>query len=397
MPLISHSDLPTFDRLRSEGHVVLTPERARSQDIRPLHIGLLNMMPDAALAATERQFFRLISSSNSVSQFMVHPFTLPQIERSAHARQHIERYYEPIESIYERGLDALIISGANVTRPNLAEEVFWEPLIELIDWASTNVTSTLCSCLASHAVLQFRYKQPRRHLPAKQWGVFSHDVCDMSHPLVSGINTRFDVPHSRFNAVDPHQFREAGLHVLAEGEEPGVQLAVSSDGFRMVFFQGHPEYDRVSLLKEYKREIGLYIDGKRDTYPPFPDNYFDDHCRALLNEFQISIENAVSDKSATDGVDSVDLPDFPENRLLARLHNTWHDSGEAVVGNWIGHVYQLTHSDRRLPFMDGIDPDDPLGWLGRKRAMAESGSTDLTSAELLATGAFVAAKSPELP
>ena len=180
-----------------------------------------------------------------------------------------------------------------------------------------------------------------------------------------------------------------------QGDEPGVQLAVSADGFRMVFFQGHPEYDRVSLLKEYKREIGLYIDGKRDTYPPFPAHYFDDHCMALLDEFRNSIDAALSSKSGSGGADTSDLPAFPENRILARLHNTWHDSGEAIVGNWIGHVYQLTHSDRRLPFMDGIDPQDPLGWLSRKEAVRESSLTDPISAELMNTGAFAVAKSTD--
>lgn len=387
MPLVSHTDLPTFDRLRSEGHVVLTPERARSQDIRALHIGLLNMMPDAALAATERQFFRLISSSNSVSQFVVHPFTLPQIKRSARAQQHIDRYYEPLDSICEQGLDALIISGANVTQPNLAEEIFWEPLIEVIDWAFANVTSTLCSCLASHAVLQFRYQQHRHSLKEKQWGVFSHDVDDFSHPLVGGINTRFDVPHSRFNVVHPQQFRDAGLHILVQGEEPGVQLAVSPDGFRIVFFQGHPEYDRVSLLKEYKREVGLFIDGERDSYPPFPGHYFDRHCVALLNEFQRNVESALAGDGGED-ITADQLPSFPEERILSRLHNTWHDSGEAIVGNWIGQVYQLTHRDRKLPFMDGINPDDPLGWLSRTQGAAIPASKDAAASELQATGAF---------
>lgn len=387
MPLVSHTDLPTFDRLRSEGHVVLTPERARSQDIRALHIGLLNMMPDAALAATERQFFRLISSSNSVSQFVVHPFTLPQIARSERAQQHIDRFYEPLDSIREQGLDALIISGANVTQPNLAEEIFWEPLIDVIDWSFANVTSTLCSCLASHAVLQFRYQQHRHALKEKRWGVFSHDVCDFSHPLVSGINTRFDVPHSRFNVVHPQQFSDAGLHILVEGEEPGVQLAVSPDGFRIVFFQGHPEYDRVSLLKEYKREVGLFIDGERDTYPPFPAHYFDRHSAALLDEYQHSVEATVASSSDKTSV-AHQLPSFPEQRILSRLHNTWHDSGEAIVGNWIGHVYQLTHRDRQLPFMDGINPDDPLGWLGKKQSAKSSSITDSAESELQATGAF---------
>ncbi len=355
MPLVAHTDLPTYQRLRAEGHAVLSPERAASQDIRALHIGLLNMMPDAALSATERQFFRLISSSNTISQFYMHPFTLPEIERADHAQAHIDRYYEPLETILATGLDALIISGANVTHANLSEEIFWDPLIKVIDWAEQNVTSTLCSCLTTHAVMQFRYGIQRRGLNEKMWGVFAHRVDDRSHPLVSDINSRFDVPHSRFNEISPTQFREAGLQVLVEGEVPGVQLAVSPDGFRMVFFQGHPEYDRISLMKEYKREVGLYINKLRETFPPFPENYFDSHCQALLNEYRILVEEAMVRNQA--------VPQFPEQHLVERLENTWHDSGEAIVGNWIGTVYQLTHSDRKKPFMDTIDPNNPLASL----------------------------------
>jgi len=178
-----------------------------------------------------------------------------------------------------------------------------------------------------------------------------------SHPLVRDMNTHIIVPHSRFNDVSAAQLKEKGIHVLAEGEEPGVQLAVSPDGFRTVFFQGHPEYDRISLMKEYKRDIALFIDGQLDAYPPMPVHYFDKFSSALLCEHRESVLNALRS--------GVNAPDFPESHLLPHLRNTWHDSGEAVVGNWLGLMYQLTHTERKLPFMDGINPDDPLGWLGK--------------------------------
>ncbi|MCZ6794858.1 MAG: homoserine O-succinyltransferase, partial [Planctomycetota bacterium] len=176
MPLVAHSDLPTFQRLKEEGQTILAPDRAAHQDIRELHLGLLNMMPDAALAATERQFLRLVGESNQIAQFYVHPFTLKELERGREARAHVKRYYRPLEQLEKEGLDALIITGANVTQPDLSAEPFWEPLISVIDWAFENVTSTLCSCLATHAVLQFRYGQKRRRLPEKRWGVYSHRV-----------------------------------------------------------------------------------------------------------------------------------------------------------------------------------------------------------------------------
>jgi homoserine O-succinyltransferase/O-acetyltransferase len=356
MPLVAHTDLPTFARLRQEGETVVPKDYALHQDIRELHIGLLNMMPDGALAATERQFFRLVGESNQIAQFYMHPFTIKELARGPEATAHIERYYESFEQIQRDGLDALIITGANVTRPDLALEPFWEPLIEVIDWAWHNVTSTICSCLATHAVLQFRYGQKRRHMGFKRWGVYSHRVVERRHPLVIGVNTRFDVPHSRFNDVSRRQFEDAGLKVLVESDVAGVHLAASEDLFRLVFFQGHPEYDVISLLKEYKREVLRYARGERADYPPLPEHYFDRRAQAILAEYA---DRLIAARERDDP-----LPEMPESLLLPHLDNTWHDSAEAIVNNWVGKVYQVTNADRRLPFMEGVDPSDPLGLKG---------------------------------
>ncbi len=355
MPIVAHNALPTFERLRQEGLNVLPPDRALHQDIRELHIGLLNMMPDKALAATERQFFRLIGESNPIAQFYVHPFTLPELPRSAAAKDYIDSFYDSFEEVREEGLDALIITGANVVGPSLSQQPFWRPLIEVIDWAYENVTSTLCSCLATHAVMEFRYGQRRTPRPRKTWGVFPHQLVDRGHPLVHDVNTRFDVPHSRWNDVSRAQFDAAKLRVLAQSAV-GVHLATSPDGFRFVFFQGHPEYDTISLLKEYKREVMRYGQRQLAAYPPFVDNYFGARNQAILREYRGRLETAIACGEVA--------PDFPDDLITRELDNTWRDTAHAVVGNWVGLVYQLTHSDRRKPFMDGVDPDDPLG-LGR--------------------------------
>ncbi|MCF7983237.1 MAG: homoserine O-succinyltransferase [Thiohalocapsa sp.] len=359
MPIVAHNDLPTFERLRAEGQNILESRKALHQDIRELHIGLLNMMPDAALAATERQFFRLVGQSNQIAQFYVHPFTLDVLPRSDKARAHVARYYQTFEQIRSQGLDALIITGANVAGSDLAAQPFWEPLIEVVDWAWENVTSTLCSCLATHAVMQFRYGHLRRPLPAKRWGVYAHRVVDRGHPLVSSVNTLFDVPHSRFNDVSRAQFEAAGAQVLAESESAGVHLAVSPDGFRQVMFQGHPEYDTISLLKEYKREVNRYIGGEREDYPPFPENIFGLKTRALLDEHRHMAQRAL-DRGRTP-------PELPEARIAASLDNTWRDTAEGVVGNWMGLIYRITHNERSVPFMEGIDPNDPLGLHGQSK------------------------------
>ena len=153
MPLVAHNELPTFRRLQERGQEVLSLERATHQDIRELHIGFLNMMPDAALAATEQQFIRLVGSANPIAQFYVYPFSLPELNRGAEAEAHIAEYYFEFVDLAESGLDALIITGANVANPSLEQEAFWEPLMEVVRWAESNVASILCSCLATHALL----------------------------------------------------------------------------------------------------------------------------------------------------------------------------------------------------------------------------------------------------
>jgi len=142
-----------------------------------------------------------------------------------------------------------------------------------------------------------------------------------------------------------------------------VHLATSSDGFRTVFFQGHPEYDTISLMKEYKREVlhfnqsvlnnGALNNEKVIQYPPFPDHYLGIYEKAILNEFHLRCDMTRQQNKK--------LPEFPEALISHNIDNTWHDTAVEVVGNWIGLIYQVTHKDRRLPFMDGINPQNPLG------------------------------------
>lgn len=353
MPLVAHTPLPTFRRLQDEGQEILSVARARHQDIREMHIGLLNMMPDAALEATERQFFRLVGAANPIVQFHIHPFTIAGLPRGPEALAHIERYYETFEQITRDGLDGLIVSGANVSHPRLQQEAFWQPLTEVFDWARKHVTSTLCSCLATHALIQYGYGIERTHLGFKRWGVYSHHVVEQRHPLVATINTRFDVPHSRFNEIFREDMERAGLRVLVESGEAGVHLAVSPDLLRVVFFQGHPEYDTISLLKEYKREVGRYFSGARDEYPPFPEHYFSLEICDLLNEYGQHLRGARRDGQAA--------PEFPEAEVLRHLDNTWRDTAKALFNNWLGLIYQVTDQDRRRPFMGHVDPENPLG------------------------------------
>jgi homoserine O-succinyltransferase len=217
-------------------------------------------------------------------------------------------------------------------------------------WAQANVASVFCSCLATHALVKHYHNIDRRHLPQKQWGVFSHRVTAPHHPILRDVNTRFDAPHSRFNDVSRAQFESAGCSVLAENEDIGVHLAVSPDQFRTIYFQGHPEYGAISLLKEFKREAHRYLSGERDKLPRVPENFFtaegEDIARAYIETIAIAAKDAA--------------PDFPEEALTPHCDNTWGDTGKAIVNNWLGLVYQLTNLDRKQQFMPGVDPDDPL-------------------------------------
>ena len=356
MPLVAHSDLPTFEHLRARGHELLTLDRAVRQDIRELHIGFLNMMPDAALQATERQFIRLVGSCNRIAQFFVYPFSLPELDRSRGTLDYIDRYYSTFEELRDAGLDALIITGANVANPALDREAFWEPLIDVVSWAEQNVASILCSCLATHALLKHFHQIDRQPLPAKRWGVYSHRTIRPDHPLLREINTRFDVPHSRYNDISREQLEAEGLSVLVEGEEGGVHMAVSPDQFRIVYFQGHPEYDVNSLLKEYKRELNRFLTGELSEPPPFPERYFPEAAERIVAGH---VDAAIAARDAGQA-----LPDTLEEQLGGMLDNTWGDTAKAIVANWLGLVYQLTNLDRRQQFMESVDPDDPLGLRG---------------------------------
>jgi homoserine O-succinyltransferase len=344
MPLVAHSKLPTFAHLQEQGHEMLTLDRAVHQDIRELHIGFLNMMPDAALQATERQFIRLVGGCNRIAQFYVYPFTLRGLGRSEKTSAYIEQYYSRFEDLRDEGLDALIITGANVASPTLDQEPFWKPLGEVVTWAEKNVASILCSCLATHALLKHHHGIERQPLPEKRWGVYSHRLSAPTHPLLREVNTRFDAPHSRYNDISRKQLEDAGLVVLAESAEGGVHMAASPDQFRIIYFQGHPEYDATSLLKEYKRELRRFLAGELEEAPPFPENYFSAEAAALAREW-----------NNPEDIDAL------EQQITPLLDNTWGDTARAIVNNWLGLVYRFTPLDRKQQFMPGTNPDDPLG------------------------------------
>ena len=325
MPIVAHTELPAFDVLRREGYGIVDPG-GRDSGLRDLRIGLLNLMPDAALQATERQFMRLVHAYAEHANLFVLPFAVPVDYRAEVALAHIDAYYASFDVLRDAGLDALIITGANPAAEDITTETFWRPLIEVIEWGRTNVRSVLCSCLATHAVMHYFHDTPRTELPQRQWGVYPHDLLEPEHPLLEGVAAPIHAPHSHRYAVSRHDMERAGISVLAESDEAGVHLAVDEDA-NCVFFQGHPEYDAISLLKEYKREVQRFLTGSRQTYPRFPEHYFDADARQFLDDYQRRV--TVSD------FEQATIPRFPEEELAVGRVNNWHDAGMRIYANWL--------------------------------------------------------------
>ncbi len=354
MPIVANSALPSFKRFQKEGGEIISSGEVSNGEKSELHIVLMNMMPDAALEPTERQFLRLVGGCNSIAQLFVYPFSPAEIPRGIWARKHIENYYCKFEELKSEGLDALIVSGANPVFPMLTEESFWNPLCRVLDWAAQHVTSTLCACLATHAAMRYFYGIERIPLTAKRWGIFNHRVKE-DHPLLLGVNSNFDVPHSRWNEITFGQMNDAGLRILVESDEAGVHLATSCDGFRFVFFQGHPEYDNNSLLKEFKREVRLYLSNNINQFPPYPEHYFSLNDMKRLKTFETAA--VISKRSGS----LINIDNFPEEKL--RVNNTWNDAGNTIFNNWLAGIHKIGGCDRRKPLKDKVDPNKLLLYL----------------------------------
>ena len=291
-----------------------------------MDIALLNMMPDAAVKATDRQFAGLLASHGDIR---LHSFTFTDIPRNQTTAQYISDNYISENQFRALRPDALIITGANVSNPRMETQSFWQPLQETMEWARDQVPAVLCSCLSSHAVMQFRFDQRRQALPKKLWGVFDHQVVIPSHPLAIGLPQVVQVPQSRFNEVTASQFLESGLDVIIADDIPGVHLVANPDN-SLVLMQGHPEYDGVSLLKEYKREVGLYFSGQRAEYPEPPV--------AMLNASGVKLAEAHRDLVMEAFKASKTQPEFPEHKLGECLVIPWQIASKQVFRNWLNIV-----------------------------------------------------------
>jgi homoserine O-succinyltransferase len=339
MPLVMDRD-PS--EIRAAGPQDDRPgRRVRDRDPAPpsFAIALINNMPDAALAGTERRIVELLNAVARDRVVAIKRYSLPGIPRSEQGRQYLSRGYSDINDLWGRHFDALIITGTEPRTPDLRAETYWDSLTEVLDWAADNVASTMLSCLAAHAAALHFDGIPRHALDEKCLGVFDH-VRASNHPLTRRLEARLKVPHSRCNEVREEALISCGYRVLTKSADAGVDMFVKQKKSSLfLHFQGHPEYGRGVLLSEYKRDIGRFLRGEREIYPSMPQGYFDAAATDALNSFrQRALAQPHPDL----------LTSFPDALAASRLTNPWRPSAMRIFGNWLGYVGERT-ADSRAP------------------------------------------------
>lgn len=266
MPIRIPDALPATAALESENIFVMTEYRALHQDIRPLRVLILNLMPTKI--ATETQIMRKLS--NTPLQIEVELLRTRSHEAKNVSPEHLETFYRTFDEVRDERFDGLIITGAPVEKLDFADVDYWDELVEIMDWSTTNVHSTLHICWGAQAGLFHHYGIDKHELPAKLSGVYGHRLEKPSSPLVRGLDDRFLAVHSRYTGVDEDAVREhPELEVVASSDEAGLYLVKSLDSRRFFVF-GHPEYDADTLRLEYERDVRAGID------PDVPVNYFPD-------------------------------------------------------------------------------------------------------------------------
>ena len=297
MPIKVQRDLPAKAILESENIFIMDEDRAMRQDIRPLEILILNLMP--LKEETETQLLRALS--NTPLQVDCTFLMLSTHVSKNTSASHLNKFYVTFESIRRKKFDGMIITGAPVENLEYEEVNYWEELSVIMEWSKTHVPSTLHICWGAQAGLYYHYGIPKYSRESKLSGIYSHRVLDRKVPLVRSLNDTFLAPHSRYTEVRREDIRKhPELMILAESDEAGVFLVMSRDG-RQIFVQGHPEYDRMTLNNEYHRDL------KKGLDPALPCNYYENN-------------------------DPFSIPAL-----------TWRNTSNTLYTNWLNfYVYQIT-------------------------------------------------------
>jgi homoserine O-succinyltransferase len=254
-------------------------------------------------------------------------YTLPEVPRTDFGRRQVSGYSD-LGDLWDSHLDGLIVTGAEPRAADLEDEPYWDSLTRVLEWAESHTYSTILSCLAAHAGILHIDGIVRRPLGDKRFGVFTC-VRVSEHPLTAAAPSRLQMPHSRWNEIPEGALLACGYRVLTRSEDAGVDSFVKQRKSLFVFFQGHPEYDATSLLLEYRRDIGRFLRGERDTYPPMPQGYFDEETAHALTALR---ERALSNRREEL------LAEFPLAMAAGKVTNNWRSTAEGLYRNWLQYI-----------------------------------------------------------
>lgn len=297
MPVRINRELPAYSQLTQENIFVMSEQRAIAQDIRPLRLAILNIMPTKIV--TETQLLRLLG--NTPLQIDVTFLRTSTHNPKNTPPEHLESFYRTFEQIRDQKFDGLIITGAPVEKMEFNEVRYWDELTAIMNWSKKNVYSTMHICWGAQAGLFYNYGIEKHVLDKKLSGIFLHKTMDNKDKLIRGFNDYFYAPHSRYTGIDRQDVdKHAELTVLAQSDKAGVYLIVGRKG-REVYITGHPEYDNDTLALEYRRDVDKGIS------PDLPENY------------------------------------FPDNDAAKEPVNLWRGHANLLFSNWLNYcVYQET-------------------------------------------------------
>ena len=300
MPIKISSDLPAYKTLGEENIFVMSDDRAEHQDIRPLKVIVVNIMPKKI--ETETQILRLLS--NTPIQVDIELLQMASHESRNTSSAHLAQFYKTFDAIKTEYFDGLIVTGAPVEQIPFEDVDYWQELCEIMEWSKSHVYSSLHICWGAYAGLFYHYGIPKYILPQKMFGIFKQNVLIPNHPLLRGFDEEFAVPHSRHTEVKREDIEKvSSLHILAESDESGVHI-ISDDSERQFFITGHSEYDRNTLANEYFRDKDKGLDIQ------MPKNYFPNDDASIPPAFN------------------------------------WRGHANLLFGNWLNHcVYQKTPYD----------------------------------------------------
>jgi homoserine O-succinyltransferase len=293
-----------------------------------LRVAIVNNMPDSALVATERQFSQLMNAAAGGTA-EISLFHIPGVQRGDQAKEILAQRYAPFTDLFDSHVDALIVTGNEPRAARLDDEPYWSELTQIVDWARESACPSLWSCLAAHGAVLHLDGIERRRLPQKKSGVLAATV---SQPRRHGLPELLSVCHSRMNELSRDELTAQNYTIVSEA--PGGNVDVFAKTYRapFLFLQGHPEYEADSLMREYRRDVGRYLNGLRDIYPEIPENYFD-------NATVIRMENYRTLAERTRDIRLFET--FPEVALRDGLAERLAQSASQIFKSWVSTVAEM--------------------------------------------------------